>query len=1470
MSRNGLRSSSSSVLCTLLDSDSRDAGSHDDVSEIGSWKRVRVGAVLPDQRRVDKHRSSPEWAATAAIGHCYGEFLDEDLRADGKRGGGGGGGTEALSPLMTRAAPWGTCLPVRITDMATFQQTAVGSWLEKYVPTGTAHPFTRLLFYELMSPEEDEERQYSDDTREAFDNDAQRLIYIADLFVPVEIDDINGTEDRRLPDKNFFGSIEARNGARIRYAHRNPPVEAWAIARPGQSIDAGVDYDEAHLEALDANPMRLNRFVDSYMRALHELMELERGSSVPSVAACKSALAKDYWNLRFSCSSFAEFRAADSRTRMLVILAYVYCFSDRSGIDPATEDIARRLEHALVRFVRSEFLLGWQTEHTMVDLLNSFNLDTGRVPAEYTPVAGGSRPNLSQSSATGAQAERVRALQSRLLTVQPTMREALVKSYADVIDRIMPSVGTITSLDTPSDLKALSAKRVSGCIKGVWVRKTDGTIEHRTGKDAILERGESFVITEGYPTRFYFVRDPSRGNGNSVAYDTVARLVHKALGARSGAPDLKQYALPIGDSRLELVVYPGIVFTSLAALRMALGKKVQDIHHTVGESDFWRTLPPCRDNVTAELVSLMDPQPSVDETMHGVRVTLMAQIVTDGDGGANKYSYDTDALYEACDTLRKTYSSAHPTVASVNTGYGTSRLPPPSIYWLRPNSDVIPVPLETLPRDAASHFAVLPKVDRHHMSANTYGSATIIAYRDMPFMLSEHVRALMRESKEEFLVTYSGNWHDYLIKVWACKNPTELTGHVRAVLAAMRGLLPISGIGTTVIQEQESSDPLRRASDFSLLTKPWATDGGGEPTVLSTEPDTEERELARIASDLTNDNEGDNAAFIALKRRQMEIAREAHEVVERLRADSTGVTIPSTAEPPQPNGLDSAADVRQRMIQNGVQLTRDQMNVFAMAKVLDPYMDDARKVPQRFVQVIWERTPEDLKRTIHLSPVPNSPNNDFFWIDRKTELGHKGPLTLLAYTYAIRVGNAIYDTGESTHRQERGVGYTDVNIADLLEIKRRTKEEADLAWKKRKEAGGDEQQTAVRKPFNPANLTGPLAFVRDILEHVKRVSATWPKPAETFTEWYRRLLDPFVAALRKEEDDICRAQEEEDKRNATEGRVNEELFDEQHAESAAPRPKDILPPSKTSKASTAGSRDNSKPAAPNNESDEREINHLWKDSLRIRSADQSSYLRKCRGLDALDTGILEHSPFLRFVDSLGYKFYFEDGDTSETQTHPALLAFCVGATGLVASLQRIYLQRHNGDRFYSKLEVQQFAHRKNNVKRSMGALNYDSQFFMAQPGRVEAYPFVALSEGPEKALAVAACSRYLPSFASFGVGRYDKFEHFRTMEPQPTLIIAGDADHTIENQQAKIAALKRAGWREIIHWIPTCGFQPGSTCKCKDANDVIEAHGLWELRRSLLIPEWAWVTRFAPDSPLYEPPEKEWRRYDFLSKYVRR
>lgn len=1435
-----LKSSSSSALCTLLDSHSRDAGDSDDSSSLGSWKRVRVCAVLPppDGRVISKGSSPQEWAAVASIGHFYNAILSKALAAVGSK--------RREVPIGSRFTPWGACLPVRITDMNAFQDTPVGSWLEKYVPGGSVHPYTTILFYELMEPEEEEEAEFDEDTRDTCPSqqDAQqRLLYVVDLFVPVEIDDITGgLNDRRLPDEKFFRPLENRNGNRVQYYNRAPPADAWHIATPGEYIDLGVTHNEGDLVDIDANQERLNRFVDSFTRALYELTELDKGTSVPTSQACRAILAKDYWGLRHTCKSFAEFRAIDSRTRLLAILALVYCANEARG-DHDSLEFVKRLENALVRFVRSEYLLGWPTEHTTVDLLNSYQFDTGRVPAEYTRAAG-KKPQPATVPTSGASGNMVKTLQAKLLTVQPTMRTTLMKEFEKILSRTMPPIGSTTSLDVFDDLKALSDKRRSGCISGVWVRRADRVIECRTDAQAVLRTGESFVVTEGYPTRFYFVRDPSRGAG--IGYDTLARKLHAALNPRQDSPELKQYVLPIGDSRLELVVYPGIVLTNLQALRVVLGTKCQDVHHTVPERELWRTLPPSREDLGAERVSLMDPQPSVDEVMHGVRVTLMSHIVTDGDSDGNRYSYDTEALHDACETLRKTYISGHTSEATSSSTL--SALPQPSIYWLRPNSDVISAPLETLPKDAVSHFTALPKVDRHRVGANKYGSASVLAYRDVPFMLSEQLRALIRETKDECIVEYSGDWTLYLRKSWCSANPTELSGHVRAVLSALRGRIPISKIATTTISEpeRETTTRLSPKSTFVNLTDDQYSDAGD--VTLDTD-----KEIVRMAAEF---DEGDGAALMIAKRKR-QIEEQAAEVMYRLAKDSR---INLTAEPEQPNGLNDANDVHQAVVRERVQWTKDQLNVFAMAKVLEPYMDDARKVPQRFLQAIWERPEDDQKRTIHLDTVQGATKKgEFFWNDRKSGVGYIGPLTLLAYTYAIRVGNARYSQGESTHREERGVGYKDVDISEIVEIKRRIKEEADAAKKRRAEEEGDGQR--ARKPFDPSQLVGPLAFVRDMIELVRRVSATWPKPAETFGDWYRKILDPFVATLRSEEEAARRARIEEARRKETEGRTNEELLEDG---SEVVDPTDIVAPSKTSKASTHGLQ---KPAAPNDEKDAREVSRLWKDSLRITTEMQASYLRQCRGLYNIDADILEHSPFLRFVDMLSYKLYHEDGQSSETVMHPALLVFCVGATGCTGSLQRIYLQRHNGDRFYSKLVVPQYKHKKNKIKRTLGSLKFDAQFFMAQPGRIERYPFVYLSEGPEKAMAIAACSRYAATFASFGVGRYGQFEHFRDMDPQPTLVIAGDADGTITDQEAKITTLKRNGWKNVIHWVPTCSAEPGSHCHCKDANDVIDAHGIWELRRSLCIPEWAWTTRFPEESELYEPPEKEWRRYKFLSKY---
>src|SRR5690606_21800304 len=114
----------------------------------------------------------------------------------------------------------------------------------------------------------------------------------------------------------------------------------------------------------------------------------------------------------------------------------------------------------------------------------------------------------------------------------------------------------------------------------------------------------------------------------------------------------------------------------------------------------------------------------------------------------------------------------------------------------------------------------------------------------------------------------------------------------------------------------------------------------------------------------------------------------------------------------------------------------------------------------------------------------------------------------------------------------------------------------------------------------------------------------------------------------------------------------------------------------------------------------------------------------------------------------------------------------------------------------------------------------------AQPGRLECLPYVFLCEGPEKALAVAACSRYACCFATMGVSNLRNFAHFRDMVPQPTIVVVGDADGSVSSQENEVRLMRAAGWKRVLLWMPWCALEE---CRCKDSNDVMMNHGVVRL-----------------------------------------
>ncbi len=268
----------------------------------------------------------------------------------------------------------------------------------------------------------------------------------------------------------------------------------------------------------------------------------------------------------------------------------------------------------------------------------------------------------------------------------------------------------------------------------------------------------------------------------------------------------------------------------------------------------------------------------------------------------------------------------------------------------------------------------------------------------------------------------------------------------------------------------------------------------------------------------------------------------------------------------------------------------------------------------------------------------------------------------------------------------------------------------------------------------------------------------------------------------------------------------------------------------------------------------------WNMALKLQGPAQR-YLRVTRKLDALSEAVLEHSPFLKFIAQEPYVLTLEDGKSTRTELHPALLCFLVGQHGRVESVQRIFLTPDG-----RKITPPQPKRgtKENKVKLSLGSMKSDNAFFVAQPGRVEDIGLVALAEGPEKALGAACISRYLPSFAAMGVTRLCKFRHLIERTPQPTLLLMGDADHTLPMQLAACDELRKAGWRTVRLWVPHCARD--ERCRCKDINDVLERHGLLALLQQVaaLVPPMYWFTRTLPDGSAHE--KDEWRRYDFLAQ----
>ncbi len=1303
-------------LIPLEDSVSRGNGSNDDAPEEWLWRKVQILNRFPDGRPVPPG-SPDDWIVSAMLGSWYSRHEHEALDAEHAKGYG--------SALESRVIPWGAVLPIRLEDPDKFFSEKVGKWLQ-YAPLNFNHPYTAILFYELLIPSETEQAEYVLEGGRP-----GNLRYVANVYFLVELHDILGAKDDRLPDDVFRSLVKRETRRVITAIPKSVPIDAWHVMHPGEVLWPGMCSDGfGKLDELENSEGHQTRFMDAYVLSLCSIMGLDKVRT-PLPPHVRARVSSDYWVVRRMLSPNV-FAALDSRIRFLVIL----CIVRLSALGQNT--LSNQIENALIRFVRSEYELGWPTEHTMLDFMNWREHDKGRVPTEYCTAA---LENGKLQETVTQLPRSVQATAKKILTVQPKTREEILRSFEKVVrTNAFPGFGGGLVDGAPTELRALSDRFASKGLSGTWVKKADVTGEYccRQHPNTILDPGDSFAIARGYPTRFYYVRD---SNIEDSAYHTKAVALHEALRPRPGSPKPPAPSILVLRGGLELVVYPSIVFESLEVLCQALGTKLtQPNYHTL--TGLWLSLPPVDKALSYKDIRLVSPQPDVDCVCFGMHATLLAQIVVN-EGDKHKtqrinYAYEADSLINAVRQLRLLYQRGHPSEAIGVGGAQQPSIAEPSVYWLRPLKDFCTSSLDSLPPDARNHIDALPHIDMYDDQPNAFAEAVVYGYRDVPTILSESLRSCIR--REHTKVASVGSTRRdafiaYLKTEWGSDEPEVLDALVDRIIQGLSG-------------KASATDLMCNMEELAQQVSCAKAPNGTEDNAAS-----EDADFATFLA------EHAPAQQPSPPHRQQDVEMTERDVAIKQHADEL--------------------NTEKNAFEHFRQALRPLWAWFDLFLTADR---------QRLCDCLWAR-PEADRNTVRFTDIPAKDGKDatFMWVRGKSKFGGIGPASLAIYAYSEMVGELSED--ELRRIRDEGKKNKTGMIGYFFETSN--------AVVKRKERLPD----------------GTLP----------------PTPPEDFPAWCTRVLDKLVRDVKAERQALTLA---------SSGLI-------------APLPSNIA---------FRTNQPQPNPSNNNNAKSAAEADSVWVTSLRLTGAART-YLRETRGLWMLSEDVLERSPFLRYVSQLPYAFKDASGTVKENQRHPALVCFCVGATGMTSAAQRIYLQP-NG----TKMAVPEKYRNKNNpIKKTLASLNADNYFFLAQPGRIEHFPFVFISEGPEKALAVAACSRFITSFATLGLGNTTRFAMFKDMVPQPALVMVGDADHTVNEQREKAEALKRDGWNTVLFWIPRCS--EWSSCRCKDANDVADKHGISELRSQLCIPIHLWTTFIGEGSPCYEKPDREWRRYPFLERY---
>jgi hypothetical protein len=274
----------------------------------------------------------------------------------------------------------------------------------------------------------------------------------------------------------------------------------------------------------------------------------------------------------------------------------------------------------------------------------------------------------------------------------------------------------------------------------------------------------------------------------------------------------------------------------------------------------------------------------------------------------------------------------------------------------------------------------------------------------------------------------------------------------------------------------------------------------------------------------------------------------------------------------------------------------------------------------------------------------------------------------------------------------------------------------------------------------------------------------------------------------------------------------------------------------------------------------------------------NKYLRGVRGLSMLPKLALEESPYVRFHPALDHydKPTEESGGKRRRRIPPAVVFFCVGdeisatpAAQHVVAYQAVWLDDSNGEKLRG-VDLN---------KKSFGPMGPQNAFLWLQPGRLEKLPVVYLAEGPEKALALAAASRYMCVYAALGVGNFHRFKRHLQVRAQdsPTgqsvPVLALCLDHEMPDRDDKEALEKRASSQAVVQtqikqleqtgWT-VLTYEPAHELRCKDYDDVVRQHGIAALQRLLELPSEMCVNSIPPlldPQPNGAHGTSEWTRY---------